>query len=68
MNELDQVKRCHWKQHTLRLLDRQGGVDQARVTEILRDNHTPLFDVDISGSVRPGKDSRGVLEMGCICI
>lgn len=31
--------------------------------EILRDNCTPLFDVDISGSVRPGKESRGILEM-----
>jgi hypothetical protein len=40
---------------------RRGG--SARVIETLRDNCTPLFDVDISGSVRPGKDSRGILEM-----
>lgn len=68
MDRLDKVKIRHWKQYTLCLLDRQGEVNQARVIESLRDNCSPLFDVDIAGSVGSGKESRGILETGCICI
>lgn len=49
-------------------VDRQGEVDQARVIDTLRGNCSSLFDVDITGSVRSGMKSRGILEMGCICI
>lgn len=38
------------------------------MTEIVRNNWTLSFAVDISGSIRSNKDSRGILEMEDICI